>query len=193
MTRQCPRPRASGNSGRPGRKRQLQAPNQAQEDIPDCYFLCVRYASRAGSINPDSDAEDLDHFAWQARYCFDRTLDVAEIADLAADTLNNSRLQLLDIQRVFERIDQAASEIYWPDWPQKLTSIDAGIKLVANLLSSVISGFLSAGILEGKAKMPVAAASELEFVIREYDESGEDPYRLAWILHSFMMRFARRA
>jgi len=147
----------------------------------------------AGSINPDSDAEDLDHFAWQARYCFDRTLDVAEIADLAADTLNNSRLQLLDIQRVFERIDQAASEIYWPDWPQKLTSIDAGIKLVANLLSSVISGFLSAGILEGKAKMPVAAASELEFVIREYDESGEDPYRLAWILHSFMMRFARRA
>lgn len=57
----------------------------------------------AGSINPDSNAEDLDYFAWQARYCFDRTLDVAEIADLAVDTVNKSRLQLWDIQRVFSR------------------------------------------------------------------------------------------
>ncbi|HEY1919212.1 MAG TPA: toll/interleukin-1 receptor domain-containing protein [Streptosporangiaceae bacterium] len=145
-----------------------------------------------GSIEPGSSAEDLDYFAWQARYCFDRTLEVSEIAARAADALNNSRHQLPDIQGVFERIDRAASEIYWPDWPQKLTSIDSGIKLVASMLSSVISEFLSAGILEDRGKMPAAAASELESVIREYDEAAEDPYRLSWILHSFMMRFVRR-
>jgi hypothetical protein len=147
----------------------------------------------AGSIDLDSSTADLDYFAWQARYCFDRTLDVSEIADLAADTLNNSRHKFQDIQGVFERIDRIASEIYWPDWPQKLTSIDSGIKLVASLLSSVISEFLSAGTLEAKAKLPAAAASELEAVIREYDEAAEDPYRLSWILHSFMMRFVRKA
>jgi hypothetical protein len=41
-----------------------------------------------------------------------------------------------------------------------LTSIDSGIKLAASLLSSVISAFLSAGILEGKGKMPAAAVSD---------------------------------
>jgi hypothetical protein len=147
----------------------------------------------AGSIGPDDSTEDLDYFAWQARYCFDRTLAVSDIADLAAETLNSSRPQVRDIQGVFERIDQAASDIYWPDWPQKLTSIDSGIKMVADLLSSVISAFLSAGILEGKARMPAAAVIELESVIREYDEASEDPYRLSWILHSFMMRFVRKA
>jgi hypothetical protein len=144
-----------------------------------------------GTIDLDSSTEDLDYFAWQARYCFDRTLDVSEIADLAVATLKSSRLQLRDIQGVFERVDKAASEIYWPDWPQKLASIDSGIKLVASLLSSIISGFLSTGILEDKAKMPDAAASAVELLIREYEQAEEDPYRLCWILHSFMMRFSR--
>jgi hypothetical protein len=146
-----------------------------------------------GSIGPDSSAEDLDYFAWQARYCFDRTLDVSDVVDLAADMLNNPCLQLRDIQQVFQRVDRAISGIYWPDWPQKLTSIDSGIKLVASLLSSVIICFRSAGILEGRAELPVAAASALDFVVRECDEARDDPYRLSWILRSFMTSFARGA
>jgi hypothetical protein len=145
-----------------------------------------------GSIDLDSSTADLDYFAWQARYCFDRTFDVSEIVDLAVGTLNSSRHQLGDIQGVLERIDTLASAIYWPEGQQKLISIDSGIKLVASLLGSVISEFLAAGILEAKAKMPTAAARELESVIREYEEAAEDPYRLSWMLHSFMMRIIHK-